>query len=210
MLIDARGRLYSVPKVGGTRSNNREAGPMREWIHRWRGVEDPTLEVVRVRELGDEYRADSWFVSADSLPVVVHYRWVLDRTWRTRVLTIETHEPEQRRMFIERAGPASWRVDGVSRSDLDGCDEIDLSITPFSNTLGLLRFGPAPGGAGALTALYVPFPELTCIPSRQEYERLGPLTFRYVDFGANAGFRAELTVDEDGSVCRYERLFERL
>jgi hypothetical protein len=111
-------------------------------------------------------------------------------------------------LFIERAAPTTWRVDNVPRADLDGCEEIDLSITPFCNTLALRRLGASSGGSGELTTRYVTFPSLGCEPSRQRYEPLGDATFKYVDLGSQAGFEARLIVDGEGLVRSYEGLFE--
>ena len=101
-------------------------------------------------------------------------------------------------------------VDRRPRPDPEGCEEIDLSMTPFCNTLALRRFGPLPGGAGELTTLYVSFPDLRISPSRQRYERLGSHLFKYLDLGLSAGFEADLAVDEHGLVRHYPQLFERL
>lgn len=81
-------------------------------------------------------------------------------------------------------------MNGSSRSDLDGCDEVDLSITPFCNMLVIKRLGLAPGSVADATALYLSFPDLTSVPSRQRYERLDATTVRYVDLGAVRGFQA--------------------
>lgn len=59
-------------------------------------------------------------------------------------------------------------------------------------------------------ALFVDAPALTCQPSRQRYEPLGPRAWRYIDKGVADGFTARLDLDEEGLVVRYEHLFERL
>ena len=182
----------------------------RRNLYRWRRSDGLTLEVLRLDDIDGGPRARSWVIDASSRPFAVEYDWTLDASWRTVSLQVRLHEQDIRTLTIERAGDASWRVDGAARDDLEGCHEVDLSITPFCNTLALRRFGPPPGGAGELTALYVECPALTCVPSRQRYERRGPVTFVYIDLGEQRGFEAELTVDEDGLVREYAGLFERI
>jgi hypothetical protein len=109
-------------------------------------------------------------------------------------------------MLIERLGPESWQVDDQERPDLFGCDEIDLSITPFCNALALRNLG----GPGEITALYVSFPDLTLQPSVQRYDRLAERAYQYVDLGVATGFEARLDLDANGFVTRYEGLFELL
>jgi uncharacterized protein len=178
-------------------------------IYRWRRADGRTLEVLRLMSGPRRLTVRSNLVDADEDAFSVDYQWSLDTTWRTRSLRIRVVHDVVRRMRIERTGDAQWRIDGVVRPDLDGCEEIDLSITPFCNTLALRRFGP-PGGAGELTTLYVAFPELSATPSRQRYDKLGSGVFRYVDLGLFNGFEARLTVDDDGLVRTYESLFERI
>jgi hypothetical protein len=179
-----------------------------ERVYRWRRSDGSSLEVLRLVVSHDDVCAQSRIVEASAEPFAVEYEWRLDSSWHTRQLSVRVIRRDPAALLIERTGDAAWRVDGQSRHDLDGCDEIDLAVTPFCNTLALRRFGPPPGGPGELTTVYVGFPDLTCVRSRQRYERLGPSTFKYVDLGAYAGFEAQLIVDDQGIVQRYEGLFD--
>jgi hypothetical protein len=178
-------------------------------IYRWRRLDDAGLEVLRLANAPAEITAQSIVVDAGAQPFGLRYRWTLDSDWRTRSIHVQVDTGLVRELLIERLSASTWRIGGVDRPDLDGCEEVDLSATPFCNSLALRRFAPPPGGAGALTALYVEFPQLEVSPSRQRYEQLGPNAFRYVDLGAKAGFTARLDLDADGFVERYEGLFER-
>ncbi len=181
-----------------------------ERIYRWVGASGRSLELLRLAGVGESVRVRSDVIDAGPSPFAVSYDWEGDPTWRTRSLGLRLRAAQARALLIERAGEARWRVDGVDRADLDGCDEIDLSITPFCNTLALRRFGPPPGGPGELTTLFIDLPSLAVAPSRQRYDRLAADRFRYVDIGRYEGFTAELTVDEDGMILSYAGLFERI
>jgi hypothetical protein len=116
-------------------------------------------------------------------------------------------ETADRALMIERAGPTAWRVDGESRTYLDCCDELDVSATPFCNSLAVRHFGDIDG---EWSALYVAVPDLIMTPSRQRYEKRAERTWRYIDLGVVKGFEADLELDEDGLVRRYSGLFESL
>jgi hypothetical protein len=176
-------------------------------IRRWRRVDEPGLEVLRVRVQAHAVEARSWIVHAGNAPFALHYLWTLDEHWSTRALRLELHGESGRSLLVERAAPAAWRVDGHARPDLDGCVEIDVSATPFCNALAVRRLH---GRSGELTAVYVEVPQLSVTPSRQRYELLEPRRWRYVDLGAAAGFEAILDFDDAGLVTRYQGLFERL
>ena len=182
----------------------------RERIYRWRRLLGVGIEVLRIEMSGDAVHARGEVIDAGEHPFALSYDWVLDSAWRSRQLRLQMRASRARDLVIERAGEARWKVDGRPRDDLAGCDEIDLSATPFCNTLALRRFGPPPGAAGEMTALYVGFPALELSPSRQRYEQIGVKEFVYVDLGLYAGFRARITVDDDGIIRTYEGLFEQI
>jgi len=176
-------------------------------IRRWRRVDEPGLELVAVSSTPSALTVRSTLIHAGEEGFGLRYRWDLDTSWRTRTLHIERTDAVEKSLVIERTGDMSWRVDGADRPDLAGCHEVDVSATPFCNGLAIRRLGDA---GGDLLALFVDAPALSCQPSRQRYEPLGPRASRYVDKGVSAGFTARLDLDEEGLVAKYEHLFEAL
>jgi uncharacterized protein len=177
-------------------------------FRRWRRLDYPGLEIMNLSEDAEGCRARSVIADGGDEPFGMVCDWRLDRDWRSRSLDLSLIGPDgERTLSIRRAGLSSWRVNGASRPDLGGCDEIDLSATPFCNGLALKRLGCEPG---ELTALYVLAPALSVEPSRQRYESLGERQWRYVDLGAAKGFTAVLDFDADGLVRHYEGLFEAI
>jgi uncharacterized protein len=176
-------------------------------IKRWRRLDEWGLEVLRLKTGTEGVEVRSSVLHAGQQPFDLRYEWMLDETWRTRALSLHLRTDDDRSMTIERAGPAAWRIDATRRADLDGCDEIDVSATPFCNSLAIRHLQRR---SGELTTAYVDVPAFSVTPSRQRYERLGPDRWRYVDLGAVAGFQAVLDLDKDGLVHRYEGLFEAL
>jgi hypothetical protein len=176
-------------------------------LRRWRRLDEPGLEVLRVVATDDGFRVTSSLVHAGADPFGLQYQWSLDKEWRTKSLQLDLATSEHRLLEIERDGDASWRIDGRPRPDLNGCDEVDLSATPFCNTLAIRRMA---GTTGELTTVYVSFPDLSVTPSRQRYEAIGDNCWRYVDLGVAHGFTARVETDAEGFVAQYEGLFEAL
>jgi hypothetical protein len=177
-----------------------------EHVYRWRGLDMPSLEVLRWHTTEAGVSVHSTLSVGEVEPYAVSYEWQLDAQWRTVWLRVLVEGEDERSLLIERIGPSAWRVDEEERPDLFGCVEVDLSITPFCNGLALRHLD----GDGEFTALYVAFPELAVQPSVQRYEKLGERQYRYIDLGAAAGFEATLEFDAKGFVTRYEGLFELL
>jgi hypothetical protein len=83
-------------------------------------------------------------------------------------------------------------------------------VTPFCNTLPIRRLANEAAPSLTLDTAYIDGPALTVTRSRQRYDRLAADRFRYVDLGVAEGFVADLVVDREGLVLRYQHLFERI
>lgn len=172
---------------------------------KWRRLDEPGLELFGIRPEAGGFRAGSTIVHAGADAFAAACDWQLDARLRTVRLELTLSIPGVRRMTIERAG-GGWVVDGRDRPDLAACEEIDLSATPFCNSLVLRLLN----GPGELTALFVHLPSLELLPSRQRYLDLGDGRWRYIDLGVAHGFEATLKVDDQGLVTDYEGLFETI
>jgi len=176
----------------------------------WRRTDVVGLERMALDITPDGVSADSTILCTEDGGFRLDHRWRLTPDWRALSLSIEHwgvagHD----RLDIERI-EGGWSVNGMRRPDLDGADEPDLSVTPFCNTFPIRRTPEEAGQSLSLDTCYVDAAAMTVARSRQRYDRLGPRQFRYVDLGLSAGFEAELTVDDQGLVLRYEHLFERI
>ena len=90
--------------------------------------------------------------------------------------------------------------------ELAGCIDIDLGLTPATNTLPIRRLRLEIGQVATLTVAWVKFPSLEIAPLEQRYERLSKFSYRY----SSTNFTAVLEVDEFGLVTRYEGGWERI
>ena len=155
-------------------------------------------------------RATSTVICLEAGGFRLDHRWQLGPDWRAQSVVVERWNAQGHgRLNLERAG-TGWRVDGQLRPDLDGAEEPDLSVTPFCNTFPIRRMPAAAGESLTLDTAFIDGPALTVARSRQRYDLRGPRRVRYVDLGLSAGFEADLVLDEDGLVLRYQHLFERL
>ena len=133
----------------------------------------------------------------------------LDAGWRVRSFRGETVNGN--RLALRSPEPGRWiDEDGAPRPDLDECLDIDLSATPFSNTLPIRRLAlRRADGEVRLTMLYVPFDTLEPVPDVQFYRAIEDRRL-YRFENDDRSFAADLPLDEDGIVEDYPRLFKRL
>jgi hypothetical protein len=176
----------------------------------WRRTDIVGLERLVLKTSPDGVTAESTVLSAEAGGLRLDHHWRLDPAWRAIAVTVERWNADGHgRLRLERAG-RGWRVDGAVRPDLDGTEEPDLSVTPFCNTLPIRRLANEAAPSLTLDTAYIDGPALTVTRSRQRYDRLAADRFRYVDLGVAEGFVADLVVDREGLVLRYQHLFERI
>ncbi|WP_374469980.1 putative glycolipid-binding domain-containing protein [Phenylobacterium sp.] len=184
--------------------------PRRREILFWRRTDVPGLERLSL-EVGPEgVRAEASVLCAEDGGFRIDHRWTLTPDWRALTLEVERWGAAGRQALRVERTRGGWLVDGARRPDLDGAEEPDLSITPFCNTFPIRRTPEAPGASVTLETCYVDAAVMAVARSRQRYDRLGARRLRYVDLGHSAGFEADLEVDDEGLVLRYEHLFERV
>lgn len=172
----------------------------------WRRTDVEGLERLELTVAPEGVTARSTVLCHGEGGFRLDHHWRLDPQWRTLSVSIERWNVDGHgRLLIERAGKG-WKVAGQPRPDLDGAEEPDLSVTPFCNTFPIRRTSESL----TLDTAFIDGPTLTVVRSRQRYDRRGPYRLRYVDLGVSAGFEADLVVDEQGLVLRYEHLFERI
>jgi len=173
----------------------------------WERLDRPGLEHLVLAVAPDGITGDSALVLAiDGSTARLRYTIHCDGAWRTQAASIAIEHDGQRRLLeLARDAAGAWHVDGIHRSELDSCFEIDFAATPFTNTMPIRQFGLKHGESRVQRALYITVPELSVRVDEQEYTRLDaadpPRRFRYR--GLSTGFVAEVEVDEDGIVTDY-------
>lgn len=100
-----------------------------------------------------------------------------------------------------------WTVDGVLRPDLNEAREVDISVSPLSNTLPIRRLALAVGESADIVTAYVLVPELEVMPDPQRYTRVDKDTYLYES--RDSDFRRNIVVDTSGVVVHYPGLFAR-
>lgn len=142
-------------------------------------------------------------------PIALRWRVGWDEAWRTRRAQVERLDLRGAEVVLA-ADPAGTWFDGAGRHliALDGCLDVDVGVTPFTNTLALRRLALPVGGVAAITVAYVTVPALTIAPAAQRYTRLAADRYRYE--GLFRGFTGELLVDADDVVRTYEATFTRV
>lgn len=176
----------------------------------WHGQETCTL---LQRSEGWEFAGHATG-EADGAAISVDYSIETDNAWQTRrvSVTLSTENPQrQQRCVLTRDGQGRWTGQGEDCPPLDtiqGLHDIDIQITPASNTLPINRLNMAIGEGSEVTAAWIRIPEFVAEPLRQRYTRTADRAYAYE---SNDGdFTATLHVDDLGLVTTYDPGWTRL
>ena len=181
-------------------------------IYRWSTVEGNGIEHLALAVSATRIEADSVVIGPEAGGLFegellgCTYRLRCDPDWRVREVAVRLTGGAT--MVLQADGAGSW-TDGAGRplSELDGCIDVDLACTPFTNTLPIRRLDEAVGQRHAIRVAFVAFPDLKVRASSQVYTRLAP--GRYLFDSPEHGFSAEIGTDDDGLVLDYPGLFVR-
>jgi hypothetical protein len=175
----------------------------------WKCLFAPGLEFFTLTESDAGWElAGTVIVVQDSGPLRVVYRVECDDRWRTRQVDVAVSGGGQHRALALRVDDAgSWRLDGAPLEAPAGQIDIDLGVTPSTNTLPIRRLNLAVGQSAPVTATWLQFPSLTIGPLNQRYTRLSERRYRYE---SDTGFVTELEVDDGGLVTTYNGGWERM
>jgi len=177
--------------------------------YRWQSIDGSGLEHLDIRQGDDVIVAEGVVVGGDDedVPFGCSYRICCDSGWRVR--SVEVHVCGGASIVLTTDGDGSWRDgDGARLPRLDGCIDIDISATPFTNTLPIRRLGRQLDARTELFMAWIRAPSLAVHRAPQAYTRLAERRYRFE--ALDIGFEATLDVDEDGLVRDYPALFRRV
>lgn len=192
--------------------NTPEAPPITQVIGTalWRRLDAVSLDAFRLQAFPHGYILDGRVLTVfGGLPAEVHYAVVCGPDWVTRhAHVVLAQGATSRELQLRRHDDGRWSRDGVDVPELAGAPDVDLSITPATNTLPIRRLALAVGGSAAIDAAWVRFPDFAVERLPQRYLRTAERSYRYESGGG--AFSADLDVDDAGVVVRYGRIWERV
>lgn len=178
----------------------------QETVAEWSGWDGQGHEVLRLGFETGGWTADG-VVTGDGPHTGLHYVVRVDERWRLRQFLLFRDLPDPD-LWLGVDPSGRWgELNGARRPELDGCTDVDLSATPFTNSLPIRRLRIEVGDTAEIKVARVDPETLDVVPELQRYTRLALDRWRYED---ESGFAADLPVDQDGLVLDYPGLFRRL
>lgn len=181
----------------------------------WRhlGAREGFEALFPVRVAG-AWRVEGWTAAVEEgVGWGVRYAIVVDDDGRTREARVECrHRGGTAEAIVEGDGRGAWAVNGEPAPHLDGCLDVDLEASAFTNAFPVRRLALGVGEAAEAPAAYVRAPGLAVERLEQTYVRLPDADggARY-DYASPAfEFRVVLAYDAGGLVIDYPGLAVRV
>jgi uncharacterized protein len=138
----------------------------------------------------------------------VEYRIRTNENWETTSFEISSrHSNEEHLISFEGDGKGNWRNSGRPVNEFQGCIDIDIPLTPFTNSLPINRIKMLPGDEKEIQVIYLDLLSQEIKAVRQHYRCLSATEYQYENIPND--FEATIKVDENGFVVDYPALFVR-
>lgn len=182
----------------------------------WKATDELGLEHLQLSESQNEIIADGTIIRVENQTSFrVRYQIRCDARWQVREVKIDLLGANDKSIRLKSDGAGHWTDAEDNRLPVfDGCLEMDISATPFTNTLPIRRLRLEQGESANIEVVYLSLPGLTVQKSKQRYTCLekaeGREFYLFEELGVFKGFNAEIAVDERGFVTEYPNLFKQI
>jgi len=168
---------------------------------RWAAWDGDDIEVTDLR-----WENEGWTVSGQVSRERVQYVVRLSATWQVRqfLLFRDLDDPD---LWLATDGTARWgEMNGAHRVELDGCYDIDLACTPFTNSLPIRRLPLLVGDSADVRVVTVDVETLAVQVVSHRYTRIDTHRWRF----GHGDDSIEFDVDQHGLLLDYPGRFRRL
>jgi hypothetical protein len=139
----------------------------------------------------------------------INYRLEINNKWEIQAVEIIFQSDSSFNISLHKNKSKQWiNEKGDVNSQLNNCTDIDITLTPFTNSLPINRLNLAVGESKEIEVVYFDLPTNNFKPSKQRYTNLGNGVYKYESL--ESGFTANLQVDSDGLVLNYPGIWHRV
>ena len=127
----------------------------------WSAWDNPGLDHLRLTVSDSGAVADGMVLGlVEGRPFRLAYEVRCDADWKLRAVRVGVPgEPPKVELLSD--GEGNWTTsDGRPLAGLEGCEYVDISVTPFTNTLPIRRLRLSPGESADVSVAYFDGTEL--------------------------------------------------
>lgn len=145
----------------------------------------------------------------DGSEVHISYLIHMDRNWKTlSVSVLNRVEGELKQLAYKSDGDGNWFGNGLEADLFKGCIEIDIMVSPFTNSIPVNRLKLKIGESRRISVMYFDILKFEVLRVEQIYTRVTEDQYKYEN--TDNDFKALIRFDEFGLVRSYPGLFEMI
>jgi len=175
----------------------------------WSGIEYDSKEYCSITARSGTTTVDSTIIGSYQQNIYkINYKLIINNNWQLTSVEINSIINNKESNYQLRSdGAGNWTSHNIETAKFKGCIDIDISLSPFTNTLPINRLNMPTGQSTQIKVLYFNLLEHELKPLHQQYTRLSPTEYKYENIPND--FEAVIEVDEQGLVINYPQLFIR-
>lgn len=139
--------------------------------------------------------------------ILIDYSIILTKNWKVKSVSIVSQMEEREELNLKSDLNGNWFNGQNEKLDhLKGCIDIDISASPFTNSLPINRLGNDLLERKYLKMLFIDMDSWQLRKVEQAYSKLEDGKYMYE--GISSKFRSEIYVDSKGLVTEYPDMFQ--
>jgi hypothetical protein len=175
----------------------------------WQGIAFQSLEYFRIQENDKNIQVASKIIGYyENNMYTVDYRLTIDPDWNIQEFTIESEINTVTNTLAGKKYQNQWEINNTVNPDFEGFNFIDISLTPFTNTLPINSLKLTENEAHEIKVIYIDVLNNLVKPVTQQYTKIDSQTYHYDNLQTD--FKADILVDENGLVIHYPKLFDKI
>ena len=178
----------------------------------WSNLTSTGLEHFQLSSRNNEIIADGIVIGVEQdVAFRIRYEIICDIHWQVRKVTVTSLAEKGQTICLVTDGSGNWTNEtGEEIPAFLGCLDVDIRITPFTNTLPIRRLRLPEGQSSEIKVVYIDIPgmQLSVKPQRYTCLEIKENESKYKFESLDADFTAILTVDADKLVKDYPALFQ--
>jgi uncharacterized protein len=138
----------------------------------------------------------------------VEYEILVNSHWQTTQVEIYArHSNRELEIILNGNSSGEWHMNGERTYEFNGCLDVDIPVTPFTNTLPINRLQLKENETKEVSVIYLDMLAFDVRTVKQLYRKVSAHAYQYENIPKD--FEAEIKVDDKGLVIDYPQLFQR-
>ncbi|HET7003051.1 MAG TPA: putative glycolipid-binding domain-containing protein [Puia sp.] len=174
----------------------------------WKGISWQSMENCRIQSTDEAHDIRSVITGVQDERIFrIEYEIRTDRKWQTLFVKISTEIDGETLLTVLEKKNGHWYLNGKSAPEFEAAAFVDISLTPFTNTLPIkgVRWTKEPR---TIDVIYFDMMAGEVKLVQQIYKALDES--HYFFSTADGSFQETITVDSDGFVDDYPGLFKMI